>query len=451
MRVGLMARRERDATELGRRGRRARWGWLATTLALGLALPLSAWANYRSVADAVDSLVRGQAEMLESAVRSGAFRAWEREHGDEPRRPDSRRPPPDSVRSENTSRDGGIQEVLDSLLAEHRAGGLLFAGMLVPDGEFVASAGQPAAEPFSVPDPQPGPTLVRIDDRVRSYFVEPQPGSFRNRPVLVLEFEPVVAEEMVARATRTLLLSALGAAILMLTALVFWRMSQRFEANQRRMEEQRRLSVLGEMSAVLAHEIRNPLASLKGHAQLLAERVGQSTPERRRAERVVSEATRLEALTSDLLDFTRSGPLEVRETNVPELVRSSAEEAAGDGDVRVELAGAPATWPLDERRVRQVLVNVIRNAVQASETEPAEVEAVQEEGSLVVDVRDRGPGLPAGEEARVFDPFYTTRTTGTGLGLSVARRIVELHGGTITATTRAGGGARFRIVMPRRR
>ncbi len=446
-----------------RRGRRARWGWLFTTLALGLALVGSAWANYRSVRNASDSLIRGQAQILESAVRSGAFRAWERQHdgrrhggrgGEEGARaePDSTRRdlgrPPGSPSGEGASA-AAIQAVLDSTLAERRESGLRFAGILSPAGEMIAASGTPVGVAFALPEPQEGPVVGRVDDRVRAYFVGSPGGPGADRPVLVLEFEPVVAEEMVARASRTLAVSAVGAAILMLAALVFWRLSQRFEEAERRLEEQRRLSELGEMSAVLAHEIRNPLASLKGHGQLLLEQLPGDSPVRRKAERVVTEASRLEALTSDLLDFARSAPLQLRPTDPVALARASVEEAAPGDGVVVHGGAAPPTWPLDELRLRQVLVNLLRNAVQASPAGfPAEVTVAEDRGRLSISVEDRGEGLAPGEEARVFDPFYTTRTTGTGLGLPVARRIVEMHGGTIIASNRHGGGATFRIEIP---
>ena len=130
-----------------------------------------------------------------------------------------------------------------------------------------------------------------------------------------------------------------------------------------------------------------------------------------------------------------------------ELVRSCADEvAAGAFAVRTE--GAPGSFALDERRVRQALTNVLHNAHQASGqgTRP-EVTASVEGGALVVTVRDFGPGVPAGDEKRIFSPFYTTRTTGTGLGLAVALRVAEMHGGTVTAENHPGGGALFRLTF----
>ena len=98
-----------------------------------------------------------------------------------------------------------------------------------------------------------------------------------------------------------------------------------------------------------------------------------------------------------------------------------------------------------------MLVNLLRNAVQAVPADrPPQARVSIENGSLVFTIRDFGPGLPKENEGRVFDPFFTTRTTGTGLGLPVARRIVELHGGRIEAADAPGGGAVFQITLPLR-
>jgi two-component system sensor histidine kinase HydH len=227
-------------------------------------------------------------------------------------------------------------------------------------------------------------------------------------------------------------------------------MSRRYEGAKRHFEEKRRLSLVGEMSAVLAHEIRNPLASLKGHAQLLLESLPAEGGDRAKVERVVREAVRLENLTSDLLDFVRSGELKATACDPAALLREAAEEAGG-GRIDVRTDGAPQRWTLDPPRIRQVLVNVLRNALQASTAEDrVEAAVAEEESRLVFRVRDRGVGLPAGEEGRIFEPFHTTRVRGTGLGLAVARSIIERHGGTIGASNRPDGGAEVRIAIPRR-
>ncbi|MFP2912717.1 sensor histidine kinase, partial [Pyxidicoccus sp. 3LFB2] len=108
-------------------------------------------------------------------------------------------------------------------------------------------------------------------------------------------------------------------------------------------------------------------------------------------------------------------------------------------------------WPLDAGRLQQALENVLRNAVQASPAgQPVEARVEQEGRALVFTVKDHGPGIPAGEEERIFEPFVTGRVRGVGLGLAITRRIVELHGGTVSARSHANGGAEFRLTVPSR-
>ncbi|MEM7052068.1 MAG: HAMP domain-containing sensor histidine kinase [Acidobacteriota bacterium] len=444
-----------------------RWTLLATTFVMGAALVITSWSNLRSVQEARETLDGGEAEaLLRSALdllRSSAG-------------------PPSST-------------LLETFLERNEGRGLTYLGILRPNDRVVAEAGTrmavdfsrsarkvsrlrapedgrvvlrviapvdggpprrnrfPARQESSPPQPPrrysaPGP---EIDDRPTtpsSSFSGPPPRGRRERsPRLVLEFVPVVTAGLVARAQRALASSWLAAIALMAAALVFWRLSLRREAEERRRQHEKRLSTLGEMSAVLAHEIRNPLASLKGHAQLLAERLAAGSRERAKADRVVLEATRLESLSTNLLAFSKSGPLERRPVDPAALLR----EVAGglDGErIAIDAERSPAAWPLDPVRWRQVVTNLLRNALQTADDAPVEATAEVADGHLRLAVRDHGPGLPAGQEERIFEPFFTTRASGTGLGLAVTRRIVELHGGTLRAHNHGEGGAVFEALLP---
>ncbi|NVB39697.1 hypothetical protein G6O69_17775 [Pseudenhygromyxa sp. WMMC2535] len=279
----------------------------------------------------------------------------------------------------------------------------------------------------------------------------PPPGAPRFH--MVVEFEPLRAQALRVQANRTLAVGIVGALLMVLASLVFWRLSLRVERNERRMIQQRQLATLGEMSAVLAHELRNPLASLKGHAQLLEERLEGSEVDartRKKASRVVSEARRIEVLSQDLLAFVRAGEL-AREDRDP---RRVVEAALADLDIaRVDLdcARAPSSWSLDPVRMQQVLTNLVDNALQANEDPQARVElrVFAAKRRCVFEVRDHGPGVPPDAREAIFEPFHTTRVRGTGLGLAMARRIVELHGGTIRVDDHPEGGARFVVEIPR--
>jgi two-component system sensor histidine kinase HydH len=209
-----------------------------------------------------------------------------------------------------------------------------------------------------------------------------------------------------------------------------------------------RLAALGQMSAVLAHELRNPLASLKGNAQLLAEALGGDEARARKAERVVTEALRLERLTNELLEFARDGALRRTRGDLGEVVRAAASQVGPP--VAVQLADAPTEAAIDPGRLQLAVENLLRNAVESSPPEGAVTASVRAEGDrLVLEVRDHGPGIAAGEEESIFQPFFTHKSHGTGLGLAVARRIVEQHGGRVVAANHPAGGALFRVTLPR--
>lgn len=167
----------------------------------------------------------------------------------------------------------------------------------------------------------------------------------------------------------------------------------------------------------------------------------------RKANRVVTEALRLEALCNDLLDFARSSEPNRTSTDPRALLRDAAE--AVSSDIAVDTARAPERWSIDPLRMRQALENILRNAAQASpDGVPPRARVATEGKHLVFEITDRGPGIAEDEVDIIFEPFHTKRIRGTGLGLAVTRRIVQQHDGRITASNRPDGGACFRIELP---
>jgi two-component system sensor histidine kinase HydH len=282
----------------------------------------------------------------------------------------------------------------------------------------------------------------------------PTPGDRRGplapeRATFVVDFEPVVAARLVSRALVTLVAQVTTSSVLFVAAVGFWRQSRRAQAAREEAERDRHLRTLGEMSAVLGHELRNPLASLKGHAQLLLERLPSEHPGHGAADTIVRESVRLEALANQVLEFVKTGTLNLRSDD-PRAIATEAIEASGLDGVTLTAAETLPAWPLDRDRLVPVLVNLLKNARDASPAGAGiEIRVAVDGGRLLFDVLDRGEGLPPGEEARAFEPFFTKRVHGTGLGLALAKRVVDGHGGTIRADNRPGGGAVFRIALPR--
>lgn len=362
-------------------------------------------------------------------------------------------------------------ETLREVLEVNRTFGLTYIGVydVGPDSGTLprAEAGR-ALLPGSLP-PIGTPAIGK--DRVRMAFgpppyrfpespppfggFAPLPGLLPPPPPLLMhfrlaiEFEPIASLEAVHRGLAGLCLSIGASVLLTLAAVILARRAERAERAEAELMAQRQLAQLGAMSAVLAHEIRNPLASLKGHAQLLAERVVDADLARR-IDRVVAEAVRLEHLTADLLEFARSGAIHVVPSD-PRALVERAVQATEPTRIDVDFAHAPSQWSLDDDRMHQVLTNMLGNALAVT-APPARVEVAVfvEDDGLVLTVRDRGPGVPAAERQQIFEPFHTTKTRGTGLGLAVAKRIVEMHGGSIDVRDAYGGGALFRVCVPGR-
>jgi len=411
--------------------RRARWGIFITTVVMGAALVvtgLTTWLQHREAA-----VVVAEARSLD------LFRAVRRTLRD-----DARGPPHES--------DGRDQIDLAELLTDFEAAGLRYVALVTLRGEVIAEAGKALGKNGPGFDPRDGsfngpgePSLVRIGDRIR---LDGGLGP-RRRARLVLALEPVLAESLAATALKHLVVSSVAAALLVVLAFVFWRMAVRADRFEAALGRQRRLAALGEMSAVLGHELRNPLAALKGHAQLVLERLEPDAKGFKNAERVVREAERIEVLTAQILDFARTGAVS-RELVDPAAMLRALVDKLGDARVRIDVARAPEGWRCDRLRMEQVIENVLKNAIQASPAQATIVVGCEvERDALLVSVRDHGPGFAAGEEHAAFEPFRTTRVQGTGLGLTIARRIVEAHGGSIVASNAPGGGALVEIRLPR--
>lgn len=198
-----------------------------------------------------------------------------------------------------------------------------------------------------------------------------------------------------------------------------------------------RLKSLGELSAAIAHEIRNPLGSIKGAVEILSPEIPASSPKREFVEVIEREADRLNRLVTDFLKYARPRPQEALPTDLNALVESTLRFISTQADKRrLELVNdldpSVGMVVVDPEQIRQVLLNLLLNALQASpEGGRVEVRSRISGESVEVEVRDYGCGIPAEQRARVFDPFFTTRKDGSGLGLSIAYQIARQHGGEL--------------------
>jgi signal transduction histidine kinase len=230
---------------------------------------------------------------------------------------------------------------------------------------------------------------------------------------------------------------------------------------QRDAAQRERLSSLGRLSTVVAHEIRNPLMIIRTALRTLKKDTGHAPEVQSAIADIDEEVTRLNRIVAEVLDFARPIKFDRSPVNVNALcedaVRAVGSEEPGVA-VHLDLDRALGSIVTDGERVRLALVNILTNARHAvlARTDPPgrvdrAIQVITREtttGRVGIDVRDHGVGIAADDLARVFDPFFTTRRTGTGLGLALSRRIIEGLGGTITVSSRPGHGTDVRIELP---
>ena len=233
------------------------------------------------------------------------------------------------------------------------------------------------------------------------------------------------------------------------------------EAQQARLQietEQLRNSLLSSVS----HDLRTPLAAITGAASSLMDDEHALGPAARHemAQTIYEEADRLNRLLRNLLDMTRleSGALQIHKELQPleEVIGaalSRLEEPLADRAVNIRLPADLPFVPIDSVLLEQVFINLLENAIKYTPAHsPIDLSAAQDGAAIVIEVADRGPGLPPGDEQRIFEKFYRARApqngSGVGLGLTICRGIVEAHGGRIGAENRSGGGAAFRFTLP---
>jgi two-component system nitrogen regulation sensor histidine kinase GlnL len=232
-------------------------------------------------------------------------------------------------------------------------------------------------------------------------------------------------------------------------------------------EQAKRADALGRLSLIasgLAHEIKNPLAGVKGAAQLILSETGEAPRLKEYAGIIVRESERIDRLVRELLDFTKPRGLKLARLNANKILHEIAQTArpALPGSVALKEEFDPSLPEIlaDEDALRQVVLNLLKNAAEAARTggkitvrsqvvTDVLIKAGTKKRKLIsLQVEDDGCGMDEERMKNIFTPYYTTKTGGTGLGLAIANRLIELHGGSIAVKSKPGAGAAFAIYLP---
>jgi len=449
--------------------RPSRWFWILTAAVGGflvLDLALFAWLIFRSLSqrelDRVLLEARQEAQDLAARLHGSA----ERTGGD---------------LFTAIALEQETQAYIDSVLRQRRivqtveitdANGVL---VMKQRREAEAELGAPAAAADrELPEALPrvvSPAVERrregevvvADDDLGSLDVSVPIGAFGS---LRIGLSPIEMDRRIAQlrgdlVRQTTIIGGLTGLLVLLAVGLMSVLIRRGERLETQAAEAERLAYVGTLAAGLAHEIRNPLNSLNLNMQLLEEDLpgGEIGEASRRVVSVTrAEIGRLERLVSEFLAYARPRPLRLSEVAAIDLLIAVKEVLAGQisqrgADVRIVDDSEEASVRVDEEQIRQLLLNLLQNALAATEDTGRRADILllaRREGQRVeLEVHDNGRGIPPEERTRIFEAFYSTRKGGIGLGLAIARRIAQAHGGTLTCESDFGFGSRFSLSLPR--
>lgn len=224
---------------------------------------------------------------------------------------------------------------------------------------------------------------------------------------------------------------------------------------EEQLSSSQKFSALGQLSASLAHEIKNPLSSIKGTAEILLDEFPVDHPKREFAEILLKETSRLNATVEEVLQYSRGqsgsrAAIEPASQVIKQVVRLlSSQIRKKHITLKTSLAPAGDDFHLDGRKLSQVFLNIILNAIDVvPKGGTITITLEGDEREISIAIADNGPGIPKAERERIFTPFVTNKEDGTGLGLSISRKIVETYGGSLTVSESTMGGACFNILLP---
>ncbi|MBN1385201.1 MAG: GAF domain-containing protein [Elusimicrobia bacterium] len=230
---------------------------------------------------------------------------------------------------------------------------------------------------------------------------------------------------------------------------------EKLKKAQAQLIKSERLSALGEMAAVVAHEVRNPMASIRAGAQRINKKLADNDSNKKYTKYIVEETDRLERVVKNILIFSREPDPQLAPNDINKLINDvlyflDEEMKLAGVKVKKSLEETLPEFPFDPALMRQVLLNILQNALHftsSSERKELRAETVRNGNKVIIKISDTGPGIPKENVGKIFEPFFSTKPSGTGLGLVISQRIVESHKGKIEAENHPDGGAVFVITL----
>lgn len=337
------------------------------------------------------------------------------------------------------------------LVGDARSRGLgLPRGYLVEDSSYIWQAwqGQSVASPLH----------VFAGNRFKSAYAPIANRLGRTVGILVLEANADFFS-IITRFKNSLILGALASlALLVILAIFFFGAIRLFLMTEKSLRRSERLALLGQMSAAVAHEIRNPLGIIKGTGELLREKYEDKAHPDELFQFIPDEIRRLNRLVSDFLVFAREPKLDKKPGHIAKSIQAAADALKSElmqarVSFHLENEHSIPEFSFDPDALHQVLLNLLLNAIQAMEPEGGQItlscasRVIKNKKRVLIAIADTGHGFDPESQA-IFEPFYTTRTRGSGLGLAICKQLIEAHGGWIEADSKKGRGSVFRIILP---
>lgn len=221
------------------------------------------------------------------------------------------------------------------------------------------------------------------------------------------------------------------------------------KAAEQRLADQAALAQLGQLAAVVAHEVRNPLAGVKGSLQIFRSKASPDSPDHQVIDAMIARLDVLNSKVEDILRFARPRTPTIERVDVRSVILDAIASARAAVEApRIAAPDATARVLADREMLRAVLLNLLLNACQSGTTEPVDVGVDVHERTCRISIADRGTGITVDQGERLFEPFYTTKKAGTGLGLAIVRRFMQLQNGAVTLRPRDGQGTIATVELP---